>query len=152
MTKIISLFVILISLFTLTACSTGAGIKGIAEPPSVSVKHVQLERLNWQGGEANFTLNVTNPNAFPLPLTGFDYALNLNKIEVANGRREQSITIPARQSQQVSVPLSLSFVNIARMLPALIGQGTMQYQLTGSVHLPWLNIPFTRSGTTHLRP
>ena len=152
MTKITSKLILIFSLFILTACSTGAGIKGIAEPPNVSVQNVQMERLNWQGGEATFTLNVSNPNAFPLPLTGFDYQLKLNDVAVANGDREESITIPARQSKQVSVPLKLSFVNIASMLPGLIRQGTMQYQLAGSVHLPWLNIPFTRSGNTNLRP
>jgi len=152
MNKITAIVIFMISVFSVTACSnSGAGIKGIAEPPVVSVKQVRLERLNWQGGEANFTLNVTNPNAFPLPLTGFDYGLSLNGVEVASGEKEQSIRIPARQSQQVSVPLKLSFVNMATMLPGLLRQGTMQYQLAGAVHLPWFNIPFKRSGNTNLR-
>lgn len=152
MTKITSTLIIIFSIFLITACSSGAGIKGIAEPPKVTVQNVQMERFNWQGGEANFTLNVSNPNAFPLPLTGFDYALRLNGVAVANGNKEASMTIPSRQSKQVSVPLKLSFVNIASMLPGLLRQGTMQYELAGSVHLPWLNIPFTRSGNTNLRP
>ncbi|PWQ93867.1 LEA type 2 family protein [Leucothrix arctica] len=153
MTKIISKLIIILSLFSITACSSSGGrIKGIAEPPQVSVKDVQFERLNWQGGDANFILNITNPNAFPLPLTGFDYALSINKIQVANGNRDQSFTIPARQTKQVQVPLKVSFVNIARMLPGLFGQGTMQYELAGSAHLPWLNIPFSRTGSTNLRP
>ncbi|RVU86258.1 hypothetical protein EOL70_02065 [Leucothrix sargassi] len=153
MTKIISKLIIVLSLFTITACSSsGGGIKGIAEPPQVSVKDVQFERLNWQGGDANFTINIFNPNSYPLPLTGFDYALRINNIEVANGQREQSLRIPAKQTQQVQVPLKVSFVNIARMLPGLFGQGTMQYQLAGSAHLPWLKIPFSRSGSTNLRP
>jgi len=153
MTKIITTLITILSLLSITACSSGGGgIKGIAEPPQVSVKDVRFDRLNWQGGDATFTINISNPNAFPLPLTGFDYALRINNIEVANGRREQSLRIAARQSQQVQVPLKVSFVNIARMLPALFGQGTMQYQLAGSAHLPWLNIPFSRSGSTKLRP
>jgi len=153
MTKIIPILITIFSLFSITACSSsGGGIKGIAEPPQVSVKHVQFEQLNWQGGDATFTLSISNPNAFPLPLTGFDYALRINNIEVANGKREQAIRIPARQSQELQVPLKVSFVNIARMLPGLFGQGTMQYQLAGSAHLPWLNIPFSRSGSTKLRP
>jgi len=153
MTKFISKLIIVFGLFSITACSSsGGGIKGVAEPPQVSVKNVQFERLNWQGGDANFTILITNPNAFPLPLTGFDYALSINNIEIANGNRKQSIHVPARQSQEVQVPLKVSFVNIARMLPGLFGQGTMQYQLAGSAHLPWLNIPFSRSGSTNLRP
>ncbi|PID46788.1 MAG: Water stress and hypersensitive response domain-containing protein [Proteobacteria bacterium] len=152
MNKITSILILISSLFFITACSSGAGIKGIAEPPQVSVQNVQLKGLNWRGGQADFTLKVSNPNTFPLPLSGFDYRLRLNDVDVASGNREQSMTIPARQSQQVSVPLSLSFVNMASMLPSLLRQGTIQYALMGSVHLPWFKIPFKRSGTTNLRP
>lgn len=153
MTKITSIIIFVASLFFLNACSsTGAGIKGIAEPPSVSVQNVSFERFTWQGGEAIFTLNLSNPNAFPLPLTGVDYTLALNGVEVGKGSRDQSLQIPAKQSRSVQFPLRLSFVNMASLLPGLMRQGTMQYQLRGSVHLPLFNIPFTRSGSTRLRP
>lgn len=128
------------------------GIKGIAEPPGVSVQDVSFERFSWQGGEAVFTLQLSNPNSFALPLTGVDYALSLNGVEVGKGSREQSLQIPAKQSRSVEFPLRLSFVNMASVLPGLMRQGTMQYQLRGAVHLPLFNIPFTRSGSTRLRP
>jgi len=130
----------------------GAGIKGIAEPPGVSVQDVSFERFTWQGGEAVFTLQLSNPNAFALPLTGVDYALLLNGVEVGKGSRDQSMQIPPKQSRSVQFPLRLSFVNMASMLPGLMRQGTIQYQLRGNVHLPLFNIPFSRSGSTRLRP
>ena len=153
MTKITSKIIFLFCLFTISACSSsGAGIKGIAEPPSVSVENVSFERFTWQGGEALFTLKLNNPNAFALPLTVVDYGLTLNGVEVGKGEREQSMQIPARQSRSVQFPLQLSFVNMASVLPGLMRQGTIQYQLRGSVHLPLFKIPFTRSGNTRLRP
>jgi len=152
MTKITSLILILISFF-LTACSSsGGGIKGVAEPPTISVQDVNFERFTWQGGEAIFTLEMKNPNAFPLPLTGVDYALALNGVEVGKGSREQSIQVPPHQTRLVQFPLRLSFVNMASVLPGLLQQGNLQYQLRGAVHLPLFNIPFTRSGNTRLRP
>ena len=96
MIKIINWTILVFALSLLTACSGSNGIKGIAEPPTVSVKHVQFERLSWQGGQATFLLDITNPNAFTLPLSGFDYSLKLNTIEVANGEQKQSIKIPAK--------------------------------------------------------
>jgi len=153
MTKIISIIIFISGLLTLSGCSSNSvGIKGIAEPPKISVQNVSFERFTWQGGEAVFTLNLSNPNSFPLPLTGVDYALALNGVEVGKGSREQSLQIPSKQSQLVKFPLRLSFVNMANVLPGLMRQGTMQYDLRGSVHLPLFNIPFTRSGTTRLRP
>ena len=153
MNKITSIIIFVISLFSLTACGpNGAGIKGIAEPPGVSVQDVSFQRFSWQGGEALISINLSNPNAFPLPLTGVDYALTLNGVEVGMGSREQSVQIPARQSRLVQFPLTLSFVNMASVLPGLMRQGTIQYQLSGSVHLPLFKIPFTRTGSTRLRP
>ena len=152
MTKITSIILLLISVFLAACSSSGSGIKGVAEPPAVSVRDVNFERFTWQGGEAVFTLEMSNPNAFPLPLTGVDYALALNGVEVGKGSRDQSIQIPPRQSRLVQFPLRLSFVNMASVLPGLIRQGNIQYQLRGAVHLPLFNIPFTRSGSTRLRP
>ena len=153
MTKITSIITFIFCFLTINACSSNSvGIKGIAEPPSISVQNVNFERFTWQGGEAIFTLNLSNPNSFPLPLTGVDYALALNGAEVGKGSREQSLQIPPKQSKLVEFPLRLRFVNMANVLPGLIRQGTMRYDLRGSVHLPLFNIPFTRSGSTRLRP
>jgi len=153
MNKITTILIFVFSLFSISACGpNGAGIKGVAEPPRVSVRDVSFERFTWQGGEAIFTLDLSNPNAFPLPLTGVDYSLLLNGVQVGMGSREQSLQIPARQSRMVQFPLRLSFVNMASVLPGLMRQGNMNYQLRGSVHLPLFKIPFTRSGSTRLRP
>ena len=153
MTKITSIIIFIFSCLTLNACSSNSiGIKGIAEPPKISVQNVNFERFTWQGGEAIFTLNLSNPNAFPLPLTGVDYAIALNGVEVGKGSQEQSMQIPPKQSRLVEFPLHLSFVNMANVLPGLIREGTVHYDLRGSVHLPLFNIPFTRSGSTRLRP
>ena len=153
MIKITSKITFLVFCFFITACSSmGTGIKGVAEPPKVSVKDVRFEQFTWQGGEAVFVLQLSNPNAFSLPLTGIDYALALNGVEVGKGSREQSIKIPAGQNRQVEFPLRLSFVNMASLLPELMSQGAMQYQLRGAVHLPLFKIPFMRSGSTRLRP
>lgn len=118
----------------------------------MSVQDVKFERFTWQGGEALFTLKLSNPNAFPLPLTGVDYALALNGVEVGKGSQAQSMQIPPKQNRRVEFPLRLSFVNMASVLPGLMRQGAMQYQLRGAVHLPLFDIPFTRSGSTQLRP
>ena len=153
MTKITSIIIFIVSVFSFSGCSSNSlGIKGIAEPPRVTVQDVRFENFTWQGGNAMFTLNVSNPNAFGLPLSGIDYSLSLNGVEVGKGASQQSLQIPAQQSRSVQFPLRLSFVNMATVLPGLVRQGTMQYQLRGSVQLPLFNIPFTRSGNTRLRP
>lgn len=139
-------FLILFLSLCLSAC--GTGIKGIAETPTVQVHKVEMGNFNLNGGSAIFVLNITNPNSFPIPLTGFNYGLGINGVEVANGIKEQRITIGARQSHKLEVPLSLSFTNLLNMLPNLLRTRQANYSLGGSLHFPWIKIPFQRTGVT----
>ena len=138
------------SLAWLSGCSS-TGIKGIVERPNVQVHKVELGNFNLTGGNATFVLDIQNPNSFPIPLAGFDYGLSLNGVKVADGNKEHRVTIEAGQSKKVSVPLRLSFVNMMNMIPGVLRNGTLNYELDGSIHLPWFNIPFQRAGTTRIR-
>ena len=143
-------FLLVFMAFFLTACSN-TGIKGIAETPTIQVHKVEMGDFNLSGGNATFILNISNPNAFPIPLTGFDYGLRLNGIEVANGIKEERITIPARQSHKLRVPLRLSFSNMVNMLPGLLRDRRLNYDLGGSLFFPWFKIPFNRAGSTNIQ-
>ncbi|HIQ14742.1 MAG TPA: hypothetical protein EYH38_04100, partial [Leucothrix sp.] len=92
----------------LTACSS-SGIKGLVEPPKVQVHKVQMGQFNLSGGTATFVLDIQNPNSFPIPLSGFDYGLSLNGVQVAKGNKEKKVTIKAGASEKVEVPLTLRF-------------------------------------------
>jgi len=141
-------YIFLISIF-LASCSS-SGIKGLVEPPKVQVHKVQMGSFNMSGGTATFILDIQNPNSFPIPLSGFDYGLSLNGVPVARGDKEKKVTIKGGSSEKVEVPLTLSFGNMMNMLPGLLRSRQLNYQLDGSVHLPWFNIPFKRAGTTSL--
>jgi len=61
------------------------------------------------------------------------------------------VSIGAGQSHKMEVPLSFSFTNMVNMLPGLLRNRHLNYELGGSVHLPWFNIPFQRAGSTNIR-
>lgn len=143
-------FVLFLLAFYLSACSS-AGIKNLVEPPKIQVHKVEMANFNLSGGNATFVLDVQNPNKFPIPLTGFDYGLRLNGVEVARADKQQKTTIRAGESQKISVPVELSFTNMVRMIPGLLRDRQVKYDLGGSVHLPWFNIPFNRTGVTGIR-
>ena len=145
-----ALFSSILLLLMLSGCSS-TGIKGVVEPPVVKVHKVEMGSFNLSGGNATFILNIQNPNRFPIPLAGFDYGLSLNGTAVARGNKKQRVTIPAGGSQKVTVPLSLSFTNMMSLIPGLLRNRNVNYQLDGSVHLPWFNIPFKRNGNAKLR-
>ena len=138
------------ALMTLLAGCSSTGIKDLVERPKVSIEKVQMGKLTLSGGSAKFLLKIENPNRFPIPLQGFDYGLRLNGVEVANGTREQKVSIGGGESKVVEVPLVFSFTNMVSLLPNLLSSRSLKYDLKGSIHFPWFNLPFSRSGGTSL--
>ena len=143
-------FTLFLLILLLSACSSN-GIEGVVERPRIQVHKVEFGNFNLSGGTAVFVLDIQNPNRFPIPLSGFDYGLRLNGIQVASGVKEQRVTIQAGQSHKLKVPLNLSFSNMLNMLPGLLRNKNINYDLGGSVHLPWFNIPFQRTGSTSIQ-
>jgi len=140
----------ILGMVTLLAACSSAGIKGVVERPEVSIQKVEMGKIGFSGGSAKFMVKIKNPNRFPIPLSGFDYGLRLNGIEVANGTREQKVTIAAGESKVVIVPLVFSFSNMLDLLPNLLSSRSLKYDLSGSIHFPWFNLPFSRKGGTSL--
>jgi LEA14-like dessication related protein len=147
MIKKIITVIVLTTLFA--GCSSG-GIKNLVEQPKVSIEKVEMGQLTLSGGSARFLLKIDNPNRFPLPLSGFDYGLRLNGVEVANGDKEQKVTIAGGESKLVEIPIIFSFSNMLSLLPNVLSSRHLNYDLKGSIHFPWFNLPFSRSGETSL--
>jgi LEA14-like dessication related protein len=138
------------TLMTLLLGCSSNGMKGVVERPRVSIEKVEMGKLTLAGGSAKFVLKISNPNRFAIPLSGFDYGLRLNGVEVANGNREQKVLIQAGESKVVAVPMIFSFTNMMSLLPNLFNNRSLKYDLAGSIHFPWFNLPFSRSGGTSL--
>ena len=134
----------------LSACSSN-GIKGLVEQPTIQVHKVEMGNFNLRGGSATFVLDIQNPNSFAIPLSGLDYGLRLNGVQVAQGVKEERVTIGAKQSQKIEIPLHFSFSNMVTMLSGLLRSRSLNYDLGGSVHLPWFKIPFNRAGSTTIQ-
>ena len=134
----------------LSACSSG-GIKGFVEQPTIQVHKVEMGNFSLSRGSATFVLDIQNPNSFAIPLTGLDYGLRLNGVQVAEGNKTERVTIGAKQSQKLEIPLQFSFSNMLNMLPGLLRNRSVNYDLGGSIHLPWFKIPFNRAGSTNIQ-
>lgn len=127
----------------LQACSS---VPGIVEQPKVSIQNIGLQNISLTQGTAVITLNVSNPNAFPIPLRGVQYGLSLNGRPVASGDQTQEQTIGAGQEVPVNIPVRLDFVELARLAPVAWRERRLQYDLTGAVKLPLISVPFQRQG------
>jgi len=84
------------------ACSS---VSNVVEPPKVVVQQVTLQHLSLRETTGLVTLNVTNPNAFTLPLQGVSYHLRLNGVAVASGEQAQSMSLPSQRPVLVEIPV-----------------------------------------------
>ncbi|TXH70621.1 MAG: Water stress and hypersensitive response domain-containing protein [Thiothrix sp.] len=123
-----------------------AAVPNVVAPPSISVQDVSLQSLSLTQGTALVALQVTNPNAFPLPLEGIQYNLRLNGTQVASGDQRQSMYLQPNQPTAVQIPVQLELATIMRLAPVLWQSRSAQYQLDGAVRLPFISIPFQRQG------
>lgn len=142
------LFVALFALF-LHGC---AGVPGVVEQPKVSVQDVSLKSLSLTQGTAIAALNVTNPNAFPIPVRGIEYGLRVNGSPVASGSQQGNLTLAARQSVPVEIPIKLQLREIIQLVPRMVRERQVKYELQGAVKLPLISIPFRRQGGIGVKP
>lgn len=121
-------------------------VPGVVETPTVSVQNVALQNLSLSQSSALISINLTNPNAFPLPLRGVQYGLSLNGRQVARGAQAQQRNINANETVAIDIPVQMNLSELFQLIPSILQQGQAQYTLQGAVDLPFISIPFSRTG------
>ncbi len=134
----------IILLFTLVFLSSSCTT--IIKEPHISISRIQLDRLSFKESEASFTLNVSNPNNFAIYLSGIEYNLSLNGVNVANGENLSRITIAAGAEKTVAIPVRLHVSKLFNVIPNLWRDKQIKYDLSGKLKTPLINIPFHRTG------
>lgn len=131
----------------LSACSGAMGpASNLIQPPKISVQDVAVQNISLMQGTGLVTLNITNPNPFPIPLEGVQYNLRLNGAQVASGQQRQAMHLVPNQPVEVQIPIQLNLSQIMQLAPNLWRSQQAQYELDGAVQVPYLSIPFQRQG------
>ena len=138
--KVLKLFF----LFVVTALSSSCA--SVIQQPEISISDVDLGYVSFRESSATFTLNVKNPNAFPISLRGIEYGLSLNGVSVADGENPNKIKIAAGSAQRIQIPIRLRVGEMVKMIPTFLREKQVKYQLNGKVKTPFINIPFSRVG------
>ena len=69
-------------LFALTSCSV---LEQAVQKPEIYINNVALDARNVFSPKLIITLNVVNPNAFDLAVTGMNYRVNILNVNVLSG-------------------------------------------------------------------
>ena len=138
----------LMACLAIAACSTIPTSAPVA--PTVKLLSVTPVKLGLRKQELAFQLEVSNPNAYDLPLQSLSFIAELEGSEVAQGISNDAVTLPANAKATVEVIVSTRLNRILGQILQLAGSNSssVNYDVNGFVKLSnWpLNIPFSVDG------
>ena len=120
--------------------------------PNVVFRGVEVRTLGLRGGVVDALLLVRNPNRFGLTARRATYRLLvLDSVEVARGETTLPITVAARDSATVRLPVDITWQGLGAVGRAMVGNGTVAYRIVGDleadVPMGTRRIPFDETGT-----
>lgn len=123
--------------------------------PEISVKSLQLERLNLDGADLVLKINIRNKNNFQLDLTSCNYQLNIENNPLIYGKTFDSMIIGKKADNQLPLGIHLNLVNAGKSLyRALRSETALNYTVNGHIQfttsVPLLDnviLPYNESGT-----
>jgi LEA14-like dessication related protein len=113
--------------------------------PKVFVDAIEIEDASLSGLTALLTLNVENPNNFPLNAKGLDYTMSLAGINILSGESQSNMSVPALGNGKIEVPVRISYASILEMIPKVMETGVASYNFSGNIHTRLFNIPFDKT-------
>jgi len=136
------------------ACLAGCGVRQLArgelEAPRVKFQSLTLGLPTPQGLPLDCLLLVENPNPQDLRVLGYDYEVWLEGRRVIQGESSEAVTLPARGQTLVTVPILVKLRALPPILPAVLQERPLNYQISGGVRLASLlggfRVPFRAEG------
>lgn len=98
------------------------------ERPTAEVRDVTVSAAGFAGAIGQMKLDVTNPNAFGVPLSGVTWKLSIGGSHAATGHTELSQTIPAKSVSPVVTSLAIGMADAVGVGRAL-SRGARDYQV-----------------------
>ena len=118
----------------LLAAACGELAERAFTPPSAVVQDVAIQGASLEGPTLIVALRLANENTFPLTATGARYRLVLaDSTEVGSGSSAERVTIGARDTAVVRLPVTLSWNALGGAGRDLLGGGDVEVQVLGEV-------------------
>ncbi len=133
--------VCVIAALLLSAC---ASTETMVAAPKVQLKSVELSKVSFNQQTFLLGFDVSNPNAFPLPVKAIRYRLLFDGRNFAQGETRGNFTVPARGDDHFVLSVNINFLDSATQLTSLLRGGVpdhVEYELQGSLSI---NIPFVK--------
>jgi LEA14-like dessication related protein len=137
------------SLVLTNGCASLVG--KVVEKPRVELDHVSLKDSDLRGTTAVFVVKVENPNSVDLKVDDIAYRVFLSGQEFAKASTGKAVTVPAKGTSLVELPLPVEYSKILNGLQALLLSKPVDYRIEGAAKLSLFSIPFQKEGQLELR-
>jgi LEA14-like dessication related protein len=122
-------------------------------PPEVSLAGVTLGRTGRLEQQLWVDLRLGNPNAFELKVAHLQFALEVDRQRLGNGRLRREVELPAGGVVVVSVLMSMASAGLIAAMMDLSGEQQLAYRLVGEAALDGVapdSVAFERRGRLEL--
>ena len=131
----------------LTAACGGSSAPGPYVPPvpfdepMVAIRDVRLAGAGLTGGSMDIVVSVYNPNDYAIQTPRLSYYLLVDTTRVANGDYDAIVEVPARDSTQLRIPATFSYVSMRHAGRGVAAVGSVNYRMVGRI---WVGTPYGR--------
>lgn len=105
-------------------------LSGMLRKPEVAVSGAEIEQLGFEEARVRFDVKLTNPNPVGVRLSGFDYRLTLDSAEFLSGSVDQAVSIAARGTSTVPVPVSFRYQDLFAAAARLADAAETPYEMS----------------------
>lgn len=120
------------------------------EKPTAEVRDVSLTNAGFTGPTGQLDLDISNPNAFGVPLSGVEWQLSVGNTRAVTGAVQLQANIPARGVAPVTTTLTID-ARDAIAVGGALASGARTYQLdarlTFSTKIGPLTVDIHHEGT-----
>ena len=112
----------------LSSCATVGEM--VLEKPQVTLKDVAIGKVSLDEMELNATLDVVNPNSFPLNLSAIDYQVDSMGMTLGKGSTLEALNLKPGVKQTIRLPLTLTTLSALKLGQAYASPAQKQLPVT----------------------
>jgi len=145
-------------LLALPACSHLGPLGRLGAPffdnPRFRFDDVGISNVSSTGFTLGFRIEARNPNRFPMTIRNWRYAVSLNKLVFLEGRVDDQVKVPGKESKILTIPVEVSYGNIMKLLKGTFDSRFLTYDFRSNFDLStWAGsgkAPFQTHGEVRL--
>jgi LEA14-like dessication related protein len=145
----------LLAAFAVSGCASLQGaLSSAVKTPELTFESVELKDASLADATVELVFGLHNPNPVGLSLAEVDYAFAVEGKQVASGKPDAGLQIPAQGTTQLRFPAKVAFAELAQAAIAAASKESVAYRASGGLGVQSpvgvLRVPLAKEGNFSL--